>query len=333
MSFSKLKHYLISIRYLTPLKILNRILGFVNYCFGKGQFFTAMKPVFISVEPADFCQLRCPQCPVGMAARNKGTLIDDKVVFDTLNELKKSLIQVIFYFQGEPLLNSRLHEYIRYAHESGIYTSTSTNGMLLNSENARKLVESGLDKLIVSVDGTTQEVYEQYRRGGKLERASDGIRFVQEWKKKLGRKTPFVEMQFIVFGTNEHQIPEVKRLAKISGADGLALKTAQIYDFEKPNPLHTSLPAYSRYRKLDDGSYVLKNPVRNRCRRVISGAVLNVKGSVLPCCFDKGSEFAYGSMTDADFMTLWQNKKATDFRKAVYTNRKQFEMCRNCTEK
>ena len=101
MSFSKLKHYLISIRYLTPLKILNRILSFVNYCFGKGQFFTAMKPVFISVEPADFCQLRCPQCPVGMAARNKGTLIEDKVVFDTLSELKKSLIQVIFYFQGD----------------------------------------------------------------------------------------------------------------------------------------------------------------------------------------------------------------------------------------
>jgi len=331
--FRRLIHLLGSLSYLTFRKIFYQILIFIRYYFGADKVLKYSGPVFISVEPTDFCQLRCPQCPVGMAARNKGALVEDKVVFDTLTELKKSLIQVIFYFQGEPLLNPRLNEYIRFAHEAGIYTSTSTNAMLLNSDNARKLVESGLDKLIVSVDGATQEVYEQYRKGGKLERALDGIRFVQEWKQKLGSRTPFVEMQFIVFGTNEHQISDVKKLAKSSGADNLTLKTAQIYDFEKPNPLHTNLSRYSRYRKQLDGSYVLKNPLKNRCRRVISGAVLNVKGEVLPCCFDKGSEFSYGSVTDADFMTLWQIKKATDFRKAVYTNRKQFEMCRNCTEK
>ncbi|MBN2764743.1 MAG: radical SAM protein [Paludibacteraceae bacterium] len=331
--FRKLIHDLYAVRYLNFSKIFYYAIANIRYVFGPNVMTRFSRPFFISVEPADFCQLRCPQCPVGMAARNKGACIDEKVVFDTISGLRKSLLHVIFYFQGEPLLNPHLAEYVRFAHEAGIYTSTSTNAMLLNSENARKLVESGLDKLIVSVDGATQEVYEQYRKGGKLERALEGIRFVQEWKQKLGSRTPFVEMQFIVFGTNEHQIGEVKRLAKSSGADSLTLKTAQIYDFESPNPLHTSLSRYSRYRKQSDGSYVLKNPLKNRCRRVISGAVLNVKGEVLTCCFDKGSEFSYGSVTDADFMTLWQNKKATDFRKAVYTNRKQFEMCRNCTEK
>lgn len=333
MTLKKLNHYIRSISYLNSRKFFNFLLAEFSFRVHSTMFDRFRRPLFISVEPADFCQLRCPQCPVGMAARNKGTCIDEKLVFDTIAALRKSLLHVIFYFQGEPLLNPHLAEYVRFAHEAGIYTSTSTNAMLLNSENARKLVESGLDKLIVSVDGATQEVYEQYRKGGKLERALHGIRFVQEWKQRLGSRTPFVEMQFIVFGTNEHQIGEVKRLAKSSGADSLTLKTAQIYDFESPNPLHTSLSRYSRYRKQSDGSYVLKNPLKNRCRRVISGAVLNVKGEVLPCCFDKGSEFSYGSVTDADFMTLWQNKKATDFRKAVYTNRKQFEMCRNCTEK
>lgn len=333
MTLKKLNHYIRSISYLNFRKFFNFLLAEFSFRVHSTMFDRFRRPLFISVEPADFCQLRCPQCPVGMAARNKGTCIDEKFVFDTIAALRKSLLHVIFYFQGEPLLNPHLAEYVRFAHEAGIYTSTSTNAMLLNSENARKLVESGLDKLIVSVDGATQEVYEQYRKGGKLERALEGIRFVQKWKQKLGSRTPFVEMQFIVFGTNEHQIPEVKMLAKSLGADSLTLKTAQIYDFETPNPLHTTLSRYSRYRKQSDGSYVLKNPLKNRCRRVISGAVLNVKGEVLPCCFDKGSEFSYGSVTDADFMTLWQNKKATDFRKAVYTNRKQFEMCRNCTEK
>lgn len=333
MTLKKLNHYIYSISYLNSRKLFNYLLAEFSFRVQYPMFNRFRRPVFISVEPADFCQLRCPQCPVGMSARNKGTCIDETVVFDTIATLRQSLLHVIFYFQGEPLLNPHLAEYVRFAHAARIYTSTSTNAMLLNSENARKLVESGLDKLIVSVDGATQEVYEQYRKGGKLERALEGIRFVQEWKQKLGSRTPFVEMQFIMFGTNEHQIGEVKRLAKSSGADCLTLKTAQIYDFENPNPLHTSLSRYSRYRKQSDGSYVLKNPLKNRCRRVISGAVLNVKGEVLPCCFDKGSEFSYGPVTDADFMTLWQNQKATDFRKAVYTNRKQFEMCRNCTEK
>ena len=161
MTIKKLNHYIHSISYLNFRKFFNFLLAEFSFRVHSTMFDKFRRPVFISVEPADFCQLRCPQCPVGMAARNSGSCIDEKVVFDTISTLRQSLLHVIFYFQGEPLLNPRLAEYVSFAHEAGIYTSTSTNAMLLNSENARKLVESGLDKLIVSVDGVTQEVYEQ----------------------------------------------------------------------------------------------------------------------------------------------------------------------------
>lgn len=328
-----IKRPLLSLRYITAKKIFYLLTSELSYRFGAGAVSKYMRPVFISIEPADFCQLRCPECPVGKAARSKGTLADDQVIFDTISELRKSLLQIIFYFQGEPLLNPRLSEYIAFAHKAGIYTSSSSNGMLLHSDNARKLVESGLDKLIVSVDGATQEVYEQYRRGGKLVRALDGIKHVQYWKKALKSPTPFVEMQFIVFGSNQHQIKDIKRLAKEVGADALQLKSAQIYDFEKPNPLHTTLTRYSRYRKLPDGSYMLKSTISNKCRRLMGGSVLNSKGDVLPCCFDKDSSHGYGSVNDQSFVVAWQGAKAQSFRKAVFSNRKQFEICRNCTEK
>jgi radical SAM protein with 4Fe4S-binding SPASM domain len=328
-----IKHYIFSLRYLSFKKFFYLIFAEFNFHFGRGNLNKYMQPVFISVEPADFCQLRCPECPVGKAARNKGSLANDQVIFDTIAELRNSLLHIIFYFQGEPLLNPRLNKYIQCAHNAGIYTSTSTNAMLLHSENARKMVESGLDKLIVSVDGATQEVYEQYRRGGNLQRALDGIKYIQYWKKKLKSQTPFVEMQFIVFGTNEHQITDIKNIASKVGADALKLKSAQIYDFENPNPLHTSLSRHSRYKKSQNGTYTLKTKISNKCRRVIRGSVLNAKGEVLPCCFDKDSSFSYGNVNESDFMTSWQSVKAQSFRKAVYKNRKQFEICRNCTEK
>ena len=116
MTLKKLNHYIRSVSYLNSRKFFNFMLAEFSFRVHSMMFDKFRRPVFLSVEPADFCQLRCPQCPVGMAARNKGALVEDKVVFDTLTELKKSLIQVIFYFQGEPLLNPRLNEYIRFAH-------------------------------------------------------------------------------------------------------------------------------------------------------------------------------------------------------------------------
>ena len=119
-----------------------------------------------------------------------------------------------------------------------IYTATSTNAHYLNDENARRTVESGLDRLIISLDGTTQEVYSQYRMGGDLEKVLAGAANIVKWKKKLKSKTPYVFFQFLVVRPNEHQLQEAKELAEKTGVDGIRYKTAQIYDYEKdPNQL------------------------------------------------------------------------------------------------
>ena len=128
------------------------------------------QPFTISIEPTTACNLRCPECPSGLRAftRPTGTL---KVNFfkKTIDELQQKLLYLIFYFQGEPYINPDFLEMVQYASKKGIYTITSTNGHFLNDDNARRTIESGLDRLIISVDGTTQEVYENYRKEGKLE--------------------------------------------------------------------------------------------------------------------------------------------------------------------
>src|SRR3954470_23957388 len=133
---------------------------------------------------------------------------------ETIDQLSKDLLYLVFYFQGEPYLNPAFLDMVKYAAGKGIYTATSTNAHYLTDENARKTVESGLDRLIISIDGTTQEVYEQYRIGGSLEKVLEGTKNILLWKKKLNSSTPHVIFQFLVVKPNQHQLKEVKKIAK-----------------------------------------------------------------------------------------------------------------------
>src|SRR6185312_5340683 len=169
---------------------------------------------------------------------------------DTIDQLYKDLLYLVFYFQGEPYLNPGFLEMVKVASRKKIYTATSTNAHYLNDKNARQTVESGLDRLIISIDGTTQEVYEQYRIGGKLDKVIEGARNIVKWKKELKSRKPFVFFQFLVVRPNEHQLDDIRRLAKEIGVDQVRFKTAQVYDYQKdPNGLIPRQEKYSRYRK------------------------------------------------------------------------------------
>jgi radical SAM protein with 4Fe4S-binding SPASM domain len=301
-----------------------------------GQQKTAgLSPTFLSVETSNYCNLHCPECPVGTGQNPKlGQAKFDLTLYKKLIDEQKPTVQhVILYFQGEPLLNKQLPEFIEYAHRARIYTSTSTNGQLLNKKNAKDIVLSGLDKLIISVDGSTQETYESYRKGGKLQKTLDGIQEIVFWKNELKSATPLLEIQFIVLKTNEHQLQDMKKLAKSLHADRLTFKTAQLYDFENGNKLLTTIDKYARYKQLANGKYAIKSNQPNRCGRLWGGAVVNARGEVLPCCFDKSSEYSFGNINNQSFSDCWHSKKASDFRASILQNRKRYEMCRNCTSR
>jgi MoaA/NifB/PqqE/SkfB family radical SAM enzyme len=142
-------------------------------------------PVSISFEPTTSCNLRCPECPSGLRAFTRPTGMLQKNFFkETIDQLHKQLLYLVFYFQGEPYLNPEFLDMVKYASSKKIYTATSTNAHYLNDENARRTIESGLDRLIISIDGTTQDVYEQYRVGGKLAKVLEGTKNVVKWKKE-----------------------------------------------------------------------------------------------------------------------------------------------------
>src|SRR5438309_103564 len=224
-------------------------------------------PVSVSIEPTTSCNLRCPECPSGLRAFTRPTGMLKKDFFRrTIDDIYKELTYLIFYFQGEPYLNPDFLEMVKYASDKGIYTATSTNAHYLTDANAKKTVESGIDRLIISIDGTTQDVYKQYRVGGNLEKVIQGAKNIVKWKKELKSKTPFVFFQFLVVKPNEHQIEDIKCLAKEIGVDQIRFKTAQVYDYENdPHALIPTIEKYSRYRMGKDGKMKSKSGLGNHC--------------------------------------------------------------------
>lgn len=249
-----------------------------------------------------------------------------------IDELSTSLWYLIFYFQGEPYLHPGFLDLVKYASGKGIYTATSTNAHYLNDQNARKTVESGLDRLIISIDGTTQEVYEQYRKGGKLEKVLEGARNILRWKKELKSSTPHIIFQFLVVKPNEHQIPDLLKLAKEMGVDEVGLKTAQVYDYEHGNKLIPDNQKYSRYYVKSDGTYGIKNELLNHCWKLWHSSVVTWDGDIVPCCFDKDAAHKMGNLNNHSFGNLWQGDAYAAFRASVLRSRDEIEMCKNCTE-
>ena len=290
-------------------------------------------PMTISIEPTTACNLRCPECPSGLRAfsRPTGNLKQD-FFRKTIDELHKQLIYLIFYFQGEPYINPGFLDMVKYAKDKGIYTITSTNGHFLNDANAKKTIESGLDRMIISVDGTTQETYENYRKEGNLESVLQGARNIVKWKKEMNSATPHTIFQFLVVKPNEHQIDEIYKIAEEIGIDEVKLKTAQVYEYEQGNDLIPTIEKYSRYKKNTDGTYSVKNKLLNHCWKLWHACVITWDGLVVPCCFDKDAQHRLGDMKDKPFQEIWQGEDYDKFRKQLLKGRDQIDICKNCTE-
>ena len=290
-------------------------------------------PISMAIEPTTSCNLRCPECPSGLRQFTRPIGMLEPTFFkSTIDAVYQELIYLKFYFQGEPYLNPNFLEMVKYASEKGIYTSTSTNAHYLNEEQSAKTVESKLDRLIISIDGTTQETYEQYRIGGSLQKVIDGTKHIIAAKKRLKSKTPHIVFQFLVVKPNEHQLNDVQLLAKELGVDEVVFKTAQVYNFENGNPLIPDNIKYSRYKKNSDGTYSIKNKLLNQCWRMWSSCVVTWDGVVVPCCFDKDAKHQLGDLKQQSFKELWNSEKYQNFRQSILKSRQEIDICKNCSE-
>ena len=287
----------------------------------------------MSIEPTTACNLGCPECPSGLKQFTRPTgKLDLNLHHQMIQQLKKSVFYINYYFQGEPFLHPQFLELIRTAKKERIYTATSTNAHFIDKKKALDIVNSGLDRLIISIDGLTQETYENYRVHGKLEKVIEGTKHLLDAKRTLNSKTPHLIFQFLAVKPNEHEIDDVFQLGKELGIDEVRIKSAQLYDYAQGNPLMPENEKYSRYALQSDGTYKLKYKTGNHCWRMWSSSVLTWDGKVVPCCFDKDAKHVLGSISEMRFKDIWNHPKYTSFRQSVLSHRNQIDICQNCSE-
>ncbi|GAB4281934.1 MAG: radical SAM protein [Marinilabiliales bacterium] len=316
-------------------KIVNRILLKLSIYYSR----ILKKPVLwgepssLSIEPTTSCNLHCPECPTGKneLTRPKG-YINFELFKKIIDTSYKTLGYLLLYHQGEPFLHKEFFKLISYAVKKNIYTATSTNGHFINSGTAEKIISSGIDKIIISIDGASRESYEKYRIGGDYNTVIEGLKSLVNTKKLLKSAKPFIEVQFLVNRYNEHQINSIKELINDIGADKLSLKTMQIYDLNNNAHFLPVNNKYNRYKKNDKGEYEIKSKLPNHCWRMWSSAVITWDGKIIPCCFDKDAKYIFGSLKESSLNEIWKSNTYNDFRKKILTSRRQIDICNNCTE-
>lgn len=330
-----MQHRLRLLRRMTPRRVWNLWLLWASY-HGSRILRRPLHwgmPLSLSIEPTTSCNLRCPECPSGLRSFTRPTgMLQPAMHRSIIDQVSRHASYLTFYFQGEPFLNRGFLEMVQYAASRKMITATSTNAHYLDEATARATVRSGLDQLIISIDGTTQEVYEQYRIGGNLEKVLEGTRNMVRIKKEMKSATPHIIFQFLVVAPNEHQVQDVLRLADELGVDEVRFKTAQVYDYKNGHPLIPANEKYSRYKKMSDGKYRLKNRMDNQCWRMWSGTVITWDGKVVPCCFDKDAQHQLGDMQRQSFAEIWKGAAYRSFRQKVLTGRSAIDICSNCSE-
>ena len=174
---------------LTKYRLSNAIRCYSNYALSRfGLVRNSHMPLFVSVEPASVCQLHCPECPVGQHnlptphSPLSSPFMSREVWERTLSEVAPTACVIQFYFQGEPLLHKDLPTMIAEAHAKGLYTIVSTNAQALTPILAEALIGAGLNRIIVSMDGLTEETYNAYRVGGSLEQCKAALRYLRNAK-------------------------------------------------------------------------------------------------------------------------------------------------------
>jgi radical SAM protein with 4Fe4S-binding SPASM domain len=291
------------------------------------------KPWFISMETTSVCNLGCPQCPTG-----QGDIERDRKFMDLgeyrhlLEEISETTLILSLYFQGEPLMQEDFTEFVRLASQKNIYTQTSTSGQLLTEEVCRGLVSAGLDRIIVSLDGTDPDTYRAYRRGGDLNKVLEGIRNLVRIRRQAGSRKPFLIVQFLVFKNNLGQVSGVRDLSRRLGADRTWIKSAQLEYPQAADEWIPEDPGYSRYEKKDPGEWRLRGRLKNRCSRLWQTTVITSDGFVVPCCFDKRAVFRMGNTGEKSLAQTWKNTSYREFRKRVLSARDSVAICTNCTE-
>ena len=293
----------------------------------EGKIILESMPYQIDVEPTNVCNLHCPLCSTGTdeSTRKKG-MLEIENFKKLVDQIKDFALQLSLQNWGESTLVKDFPKMIRYATDAGIFSRVSTNFSVdYTDDYLEQFVESGIGRIVIDVDGTTQEVYEKYRVGGNLETVIKNTKLAMEIKDKKGLEYPKIQARMIVNKYNEHQLEDFKKLSKDLGVDEMEVGNLQL----NPNSAAEKwLPKNKQYVY----STYLGERRETQCHWPWSGMVINWDGGIAPCSIIDDPNSDFGNVFEKDLKEIWNNEYYTSARSTWSKGLKKdkFVICNMC---
>jgi MoaA/NifB/PqqE/SkfB family radical SAM enzyme len=291
------------LRHSTPRKIGNVLLVKMQKWLRRERVVGA--PYRYNIDPTNVCNLRCPVCPTGLGTlqRSKGKidLADYRSIIDQIAPYTYILE---LYNWGEPFLHPRIFDMICYASERNMFVRISSNLNRFDRAMAEKTVASGLEALIVSVDGATEATYQKYRRQGQLSKVIENIESLTEVKRRVGSRLPYITLRMLVSRCNEHEIEDVRQMAADLGVDIFTTGTLFVNTKDKAQ-VDEWLPRDERLSYYDYSADELQNVWH--CADLWEAMTINWDGGVSPCCWIQNAENDFDNILTRPLRDIWNN--------------------------
>lgn len=276
------------------------------------------------------CNLKCPLCPTGSGSSNrqKGFMTLDTFQH-MLDELEKTLIAVYLYSYGEPFMNRNLPQMIEACTKRNILTLTTTNGHFIErSEDALEVVDAGLTTLIFAIDGSSQKIYEEYRKNGDLEKVKRSVTLIEEAKMQRGSHHPYTVVRSVVMRHNVDDLLNLENLARGLGVDMFTAKTvgcqpgSELYKDYEPVEKNMRRFRYDGDSKNRRSSVLCSFPFRQ--------PTVFWDGTVVGTEHDYELELPLGKIGEQPFSKMWNGPNAIRLRRSIRQGRNMPQFCDAC---
>ena len=290
-----------------------------------------MMPVHITIEPTNACNLRCPVCETGNGSMARPTgLLDFDRYCALIDQVAPTTAVLMFYFMGEPFLNKRAYEMIRYARQKGLYVETCTNGDFVD---AKGIIYSDVNDISFQIGGMTQQTHEVYRVRGRLDRVVANLHGLIEERRACPQSNVKISVGFVVMKHNEHEVPEFLRWAKQIGVDRANVIDPCVRTVEEGKEM---LPEDRRYWFYDEAAFAQgilkpKHLPDNECTWIWNSVTVNWDGSVVPCCRDPNGKHVLGNVFDTPLAEIWNGSAMREFRRRIVMEQGKVDICRLCS--
>jgi radical SAM protein with 4Fe4S-binding SPASM domain len=266
-------------------------------------------PVEWMVETTNRCNLACPMCPrTTVEFQQRDMQLE---FFKHILASHPEAEEIWPYGFGEPLLNPSLFEFIAYAKQQKRVVALSSNAALLNEESGRRLLQSGLDYLILPVDGAEKTTYETNRYPAQYDRIESQIDRFLSLKMALGSRL-HVTVQMIRMNNNDGQIEAFRRKWRRPGVDAVRVRD----DLSGGPGASLTSPGTRTHRPC---FFLWRGPL-----------FVQAAGAVIPCPYYHGST-PFGDLNRQSAREIWASESMQQLRSAhLRGDLSQYPICRRC---